>query len=402
MNSEQLLEMRVAEQRAQLARIKACLDTAPSELAPMLRSSLEKKLGDCFKEFGEVLHEARLEVDTAWPSYGHAVSYADRLRNEVFCYIAGAMLRRDGIDGGVGRVADLLLDELTARSGLANRLMTTLSFTTGEESLDRTINLVRLRFPGAGVWDLPVVAHEFGHYLLRECPAVRDDGERPFASLVSGLAGRNGIPDDEGGIPDDEQAAARIEELFADVCATYALGPAYPLAAAAFRVPHLALDTDSPTHPRWRYRMAAMVETLRWMAEEAGLHGVVVDRWVRPLRDALPENDAGDGISPAAADRMERQVDRMTHELARHAAGLRYFMDDTPDRVAAELARGSAPVDTRLPAGCTVAHVLDGAWRWRLSHPDANSAADLDAVNATVVALCERIGTGKRGAGHVT
>ena len=298
MNSEQLLRMRVAEQRAQLIRIKACLDTAPSELAPMLRSSLETKLRDCSKEFDEVLHEARLEVITAWPSYENAVSYADRLRNEVFCYIAGAMLRRDGIDRGVGRVADLLLDELAARSGLANRLMTTLAFTTEGESLDRTINLVRLRFPGAGVWDLPVVAHEFGHYLLRECPAVRDDRERPFASPVSGLADRDGIPDDQGRIPDDEHAAARIEELFADVCATYALGPAYPLAAAAFRIPHLAFDTDSPMHPRWRYRIAAMVQTLRWMADEAGLRGVVVDRWVRPLRDALPESDTGDGVSP--------------------------------------------------------------------------------------------------------
>ena len=92
----------------------------------------------------------------------------------------------------------------------------------------------------------------------------------------------------------------------------------------------------------------------------------------------------------------------MTHELARHAAGLRYAMNDTPDRIAAGLARGSAPMVVRLPAGCTIAHVLDGAWRWRLSHPDSNSSADLDAVNATVVGLCERIGTGRRGVGDVT
>jgi hypothetical protein len=402
MNGEQLLGMRVAEQRAQLTRIKACLDTAPLELTPMLRSSLDKKLRDCLSEFDEVRREARLGVGTAWLSYGHAVSYADRLRNEVFCFVAGAMLRRDGIDEGVGRVAELLLDELAGRSGLANRLMTTLSFTTEEESLDRTINLVRLRFPGAGVWDLPVVAHEFGHYLLRECPAVRDDLERPFASLVAGPIDSGGLLDDKGVIPDAEHAAARIEELFADVCATYALGPAYPLAAAAFRVPHLALDMDSPTHPRWRYRIAVMVGTLRWMAHETGSHGLVVDRWVRPLLAALPGSDAGESVSPVAANSTERLVDRMARELTRHAGGLRYGMDDTPDRVAAELARGSAVVNARLPAGCTIAHVLDGAWRWRLSHPDVNSTADLAAVNATVVGLCKRIGTRRRGGGDVT
>lgn len=387
MNGKQLLEMRVAEQRAQLAHVRAYLRTAPLKLAPAIQSVLEMKLRDCSREFDEVQYEAGLKADLAWQSYARAASYADRLRNEVFCYIAGAVLQRDGIDEGAVRVADLLLDELSTRSGLPSRLVTTLSFTTGEESLDRTINLVRLRFPGAGVWDLPVVAHEFGHYLLRECPSVRDDEERPFARLASAL---------------DEQVAAQTEELFADICATYALGPAYPLAVAAFRVPHLALDSDSPTHPQWRYRMAAMVDTLRWLADESRLHGVVIDRWVRPLRDALLEGDPGDDPIPAATGDVERQVGRMTYELARHAAGLRYRMDDTPDKVAAELARGTGPVDARLPDGCTIAHVLDGAWRWRLSHPNLNSTADLRVVNATVAGLCERIGTERRQASDVT
>lgn len=395
MNSGELLEMRVAEQRAQLARVKASLDAVPGKVKPMLRYSLEGKLADCTAEFREVLRDKALDVAVGWRSYQHAASYADRLRTEVICYIAGVTLRQEGIDRGVGRTADLLLDELATSSGLANRLMTTLSFTTGEESLDRTINLVRLRFPGAGVWDLPVVAHEFGHYLLRESPAVRDDGKRPFASVVADLAAQDRVAD-------DGYAQARVEELFADVCATYALGPAYPLTAIAFRFPHPALDTDSPTHPRWRYRIAAMIETLRWMTRDAGLHEVVIDRWVRPLGDALPEGDAGDDVLPTALSGLERQVCRMTHELARHAAGLRYRMDDTPDLVAAELSRGRAPADARLPAGCTIAHVLDGAWRWRLNHVDANSAADLDWVNETVVGLCDRIGAGREGAVDVT
>ena len=324
----------------------------------------------------------------AWHDYELAARAADQLRTEVFCYVAGALLRRDGIDQGVGKIAGLLLSELAARAGLANRLVTTLSFTSDQESLDRMINLVRLRFPGAGVWDLPVIAHEFGHYLMRECPSVRNDGQRPFINLVRDLARA-----DDGCVGAD--AEQHVEELFADVCASYALGPAYPLACAGLRVPYLELDAETPSHPAWRYRITAMIKTLRWLAAQPGAHGSVIDKRVQPLSDALSEGrEAGIGTA-ADTNRLKYQVGRMTLELKRHAGGLRYEMGDAADLIAAELARPGGAA--RLPKDCTVVHVLDGAWRWRLDHPDKNSEKDLAAASATVVELCEQVRRGREG-----
>ena len=57
--------------------------------------------------------------------------------------------------------------------------------------------------------------------------------------------------------------------------------------------------------------------------------------------------------------------------------------------VATELAEeGGEP---RVHPGCTVAHVLNGAWRWRLDHFNEDSVAKLDRVSMTAIALCEQV-----------
>jgi len=138
-----------------------------------------------------------------------------------------------------------------------------------------------------------------------------------------------------------------------------------------------------------------MIKTLRWLAAQPGAHGSVIDKRVQPLSDALSEGrEAGIGTA-VDTNRLKYQVGRMTLELKRHAGGLRYEMGDAADLIAAELARPGGAA--RLPKDCTVVHVLDGAWRWRLDHPDKNSEKDLAAASATVVELCEQVRRGREG-----
>ena len=335
MNGRDLLVMRVAEQRAELARIRACLDAAPVALAPMLRASLESKFRECSARIADAVAEGDSDMpeDEAWTAYEDSVYVAEQLRTEVFCYVAGVLLRRDGVDQGVGKAAELLLDELAERAGLANRLITSLSFTAGEESLNQMINLVRLRFPGAGVWDLPVVAHEFGHYMMRELPAVLGTGSRPIIEPTDGAADVVGRPIikavDELALSVGD-SVQHVKELFADVCATYALGPAYPLSCAALRVRHCDLDRETMSHPAWRYRINAMIETLRWMANQAGRRGIVIDKWVQPLCDALSAGPGFSGLT-VSDERLKIQLRRMMCELLQHAPGLQYDMGDPAD-----------------------------------------------------------------------
>lgn len=399
--------MRVAEQRAELARIRACLDAAPGALAPMLRASLQSKFRECSARIADALAggDSDTPEDEAWTAHEDSVHVAEQLRTEVFCYVAGALLRRDGIDRGVGKAADLLLDELAERAGLANRLITSLSFTAGEESLNQMINLVRLRFPGAGVWDLPVVAHEFGHYMMRELPAVLDTGSRPIIKPADELSDTVSRPIikavDELALTVND-SVQHVEELFADVCATYALGPSYPLSCAALRVRHCDLDTETTSHPAWRRRGSAMIETLQYMADEAGIRGIAIKKWVRPLWAALSVGPAPGG--PTVSDeRLKIQVHRMTSELLQHAYGLHYDMGDPADLadvVATELANTAS--GAYLPLGCTVAHVLNGAWRWRLDHFNEDSVAELDRVSTSAIALCERVRAGNEADGNAT
>jgi hypothetical protein len=376
--SGDLLAIRAAEERSELAGIRACLDAAPGGLAPMLRFSLEVKLKECSARLADALPNGDgAPTDEAWKAYEAAVRMTEELRTEVFCYVAGVLLRRDGIDKGVGRAADLLLEELAEHAGLANRLVTSLSFTTEGESLNRIINLVRLRFPGAGVWDLPILAHEFGHHVMRELPHVTDRGRRPIVELAHDLD------------PTSEPAAP-IEELFADVCATYALGAAYPLSCVVLRLPRRDLDVQTESHPTWRYRVSAMIETLLRMTELTGLprYRIAADRWVQPQWEALSGGQAP-GAGSADIEALKYRVHRMTGELRHHASELLYDGGNQADVVADMLVQDAA--GARLPAGCTVAHVLNGAWRWRLENADPDAADDLVRVGAAAIAYCKQV-----------
>jgi hypothetical protein len=390
--SRDLLTIRVAEEQSELARIRACLDTAPCVLAPMLRIGLEGKLEECSARLADALPNGYvMPADEAWTTYEAAARMAEQLRTEVFCYVAGALLRREGIDQGVGRTADLLLDELAEHARLENPLVTSLSFTNEPESLNPMINLVRLRFPGAGVWDLPLLAHEFGHHLMHGLSDDMDRDRRPIVGLVDKLGAMGA------------ESARHMEELFADVCATYALGPAYPLSCLVLRVPRSDLKVETESHPSWRYRVSAMIEALCFMTRQIGLpdYQIAADRWVRPQWDALSgglplSGSQEPGVGAVGGEPLGYWVHRMILELRSHANGLLYEeRGDQADRVAHLLADGA--IGASLPANCRVVHVLNGAWRWRLGHIGLDDADELDRVGATAILYCERARRGRGG-----
>ncbi len=387
-----LLTIRVAEERSELDRIRACLNAAPSELAPMLRISLEGKLDECSARLTNALpNGCVMSTDEAWMAYEAAARMAEQLRTEVFCYVAGVLLRRDGVDQGVGMAADLLLDELAEHAGLANSLVTSLSFTTEPESLNPMINLVRLRLPGAGVWDLPMLAHEFGHHLVHGLSQGMDRDRRPIMELVAELGAMGA------------ESARHMEELFADVCATYALGPAYPLSCLVLRVPRSDLEVETESHPSWRYRVSAMIEALCSMTRQTGRpdYRVAADRWVRPqweaLSGGLPLAGSWEpGIGAVGGEPLGYWAHRMILELRSHAKRLLYEeRGDQADLVAHLLADGAGGAS--LPSGCMVVHVLNGAWRWRLGHIGLDDADELDRVGASAIVYCERARREKGG-----
>ena len=88
--------------------------------------------------------------------------------------------------------------------------------------------------------------------MMRELPARLGTGSRPIIEPTDGAADVVGRPIikavDELALSVGD-SVQHVKELFADVCATYALGPAYPLSCAALRVRHCDLDRETDVTP---------------------------------------------------------------------------------------------------------------------------------------------------------
>jgi hypothetical protein len=382
MNGAQLLQFRVAEELRELDRVWGLLAKSPGDLAKARNAIFNSKYSEHRRQLNELRKFAA--GPPPWRKYGNAVTAARYFEREIFCYVAGRLLQEQGLDQGVGPVADLLLEELAERTGIDNHLLTTLQFDfggetmDGGETLDPLIELIRLNFPGAGVWDLPILAHEFGHYAMRELRGVENSDQRPMLELMRCLAAEN---------PGRWQRQY-VEEVMADAYATYTVGPAYPISCIVLRVPPADLDRVWERHPSWRQRVTSMIETLHQMTQLSGKPGfrIAADEDVRPLwlavsEGALPEPDAND------LARLQRWTARITAELHRHVSGLMYDDGWRADRLTNLLTIGASGESP--PAGSTVAHVLNAAWRWRLN--GGHTTGELKSAAKRCRHYCEQV-----------
>jgi hypothetical protein len=235
-----------------------------------------------------------------------------------------------------------------------------------------------MRFPGARIWDIPILAHEFGHHALRELPHVepilRD--KRP----LSGLVGEGAKALVETGV-NSERASSHAEELLADCIATVCCGPTYPIACLVLRVPPGAeAARASRTHPAWPDRVATMRRVLDELTISTGQgryrhqRETVIDPLVGCVLGRIPE------LPPAGEILAQESIQR----LQKHCPQLIYAEADSAIRIAS----GLASQKPEPPEAATIRSVLDGAWRWRLAQ---SRSVDHASVAAAAVTYCRRI-----------
>jgi len=173
---------------------------------------------------------------------------------EYLDYLAGLCLRHECVDDRVCEIADALINELeTKAEGLSALAI------PGRESGARTLpRAVYLRFPEWTVWALPLATRELWH-IAREASFLGMNFAR--------FAERKGLPASQ---LRDGPASSPLHEGFADMFATYIMGPSYACAALL-----LALDPLKPMHQE---RAATILETLLWLGTSTGDRSEGVDR----------------------------------------------------------------------------------------------------------------------------
>lgn len=274
---------------------------------------------------------------------------ADRAIAESFALTTGVLLRRHAGFDEACREAESLVDELAGELG--GHLSRPVVPGAGEERR-RSVDVIVRRTPDHGLWDLPVMAHEFGHVVASDL----DLYDPETATILP--AGRD--PAGWGPVGWPGRDPAHGEELFCDVFATYAVGPAYACSLLLHRLDPTS-TVDSRTHPADVLRAEVVLAALRRLGESgpADRHRALTDRLESLWAELVGTH------RPPVGDDLRGAVGSTLGFLDRHLGALRYHWPPTVVRTLKErIETGSA-----APVGPAyhVRDVLSAAWLLRLT-----------------------------------
>lgn len=370
-NDRLALAARVGALRQDLALAAAAL--ASPAIRPELRDRVkvlfgglidrkDKDLKALADDLGSGAKPGRKGVRDGWTDFEQHSSDCNRLLKEYRAFVEGALYRSAGLDDGVCDLADGFLRQLSALSDVAWTRFTI--FAEGEFFAPMT-DIIRLRYPDFTIWNLPVLAHEFGHFVT---PRLQDrllgtDPLRNFRAEIKRTLQRS-LSASVGSAPIDK-AVRQLDEHIADAFAVYAAGPAFVAACLLLRFDPTHAWEDDEDHPSDGARAYLQLKMLGEIRPEyAKVRSLLTDIW--------QDNLAGAGVSgmPDADQWLDPLLTQLVKLFGTLAPNAGITAEDW--RRAIELADRLTTLGP-LPAGLTVRDVLNAAWVSRLN-ADANAA----------------------------
>ena len=253
-------------------------------------------------------------MDTCWTTLRGIEDACQSLFRE--CLAIVQVVRGAGLDNGLCEIGDALLQDLGHGADLHWGRFTILA---ESESIVELGSIVRLRFPEVSIWSLPVAAHEYGHFVGPRLE-VQDPGQpsrHPFQDFLEQIR------------EDDPRYYYYGHEFFADLFATYALGPSFACCCILLRFDPVTASTEYSTHPSAAQRVYWLLSVLRAMDEQdpfLSFSGIIKDLenwWSATL--AASGQSAGSLVSPDASSRLDSWRDELFAMVEDHLPpGTRY------------------------------------------------------------------------------
>jgi hypothetical protein len=348
--------IRLDLERSRLARIQDLRRTGPAaELVEEFAGDrLNALVTDLRGQLDRLATKAAKRVNGA--TFGdlaelqHAV---DRAAGEALGLAMGALARQAGLDDNACEEADLLVKWLARR---LDRRFARPTMPGDEEAVHRATDVIHRRVPDHGLWDLPVMAHEFGHLAasgLGSWDARDNQVLRPVESWLDNFHGKG---------------RSQATELFCDVFATYSMGPSYLCALVFHRLCPVAdaRAFDDGSHPSDPSRVYACQWTLRRMrGSEIALHP-----FDRPCTLASTAWESMQAAAPANA----RLTKDMQADLNTQLVGCWVAVTTNLSSLAYQwswiirdlVSYLESPVAPDMPDGFSPADALNAAWLVRL------------------------------------
>jgi hypothetical protein len=237
-------------------------------------------------------------------------------------FLGGIAIREMELERGMCQIAEHLVRDTYSTSGLTWSSVLIVGEERLYQEIAQTTQFIRLRFPELNIWSLPFTAHEFG-MLLASTDQVRGIQEL-FATEISRINRlidpKKCKQDELAGVASSllelrrkhytpqhrsqmlERQRMQLKIIFADMFATYFLGPAYVYARLFLRLEPNSYDQEKDYEPSFLRRFAVMYATLLKMNDREksaskkfgpyeDVLTILKERWDNTIRSVNPMYD---------------------------------------------------------------------------------------------------------------
>jgi hypothetical protein len=250
-----------------------------------------------------------------WKAFEGIRKQCTTLFGEGLSLLGGLLIRHFRLDQTGCKVADALCRYLCCKAQLYEGLLVIPAI---EDSFTNLTNIIRIRFPDFSIWSLPIVAHEFAHYLQTE----RRDKTFPylFSEILQSEGEAPGIKGENDRI---------LQEQFADLFAVYSLGPAYICTCIMLDFDPRQAHLGRSGHPSDAQRVYFVLQALQKMQahDYTSPYGWVLKR----LRELWVANIKAAGMLESLTPEHKRQLDKRLDTMYKvidnpgnQLAGIRY------------------------------------------------------------------------------
>jgi hypothetical protein len=307
-----------------------------------------------------------------WGKHAQLVDDMRPAQRETLEFLGGYLIRKRELDrepaqtprlsnagANVCKLADRLLQDYARRTGVNWNARTTLG-TTPFLAMDT--DLIRVRFPDWSLWNLPLMAHEFGHLAARSSPEFMEyQSQHPVRR-------------------------SHLDEFFADIFATYTFGPAFACAVILLQFNPAEAFAERGSHPSHQERVRLIVQTLREMntkTQRRNIYGRLLDRLEQTWNETTTACQAAP-VDKAAFDqrldeslRWGRGIFRIVDTYYSLGAAYRPEQWAAAQKISELLLKPSVPSRDKineiakndLPGGATLCDTLNGLWVARARDP---------------------------------
>ena len=354
---------------------------------------LKKGIGDDLaRRLGEridALNKQRSKIANGSPAAtnwkGTKSEGAESLLDESLLYLQAARARGPNADLDLCEIADAMFGEFAKAAGLE---WNSFSVFAATDTFDAKTQVIRVRYPLSDIWDLPVGMHEFGHFLSSRLRQQRPDGSAflPFQEHKDLFVPPKNDAGEE--LRRGVNWRAQVEEIFADVCAAYAGGPAFAYSCLLVRFdPAAANERSDAEHPTYAERAYAILQTLaRRNNEDPGRNGLatIIERLDQCWQGACVAAESPVQIGADYQKWLGGQVSALYGMLKSGAGGLRFSRWESAAQKLQWLEESQPPSST---GDFSIAELLNTAWMCRAK---ANNKPKRISENFIKLALTKR------------